>query len=139
MTQNFPCNACSPFRQPWLSYILVTVRSICHFNILLTVHLSITLVNDQLEVKLSYFIIRYYRPLHVSRNVVLIIRRSNCTNTTSGIVTLCKWPSGVQVEREISTCTPDGHLQRVNIPDAVLVQFDLLLMSTTLLETCRGL
>jgi len=25
------------------------------------------------------------------------------------------------------------------IPDAVLIQFDLLMMSTTLLETCRGL
>jgi hypothetical protein len=27
---------------------------------------------------------------------------------------------------------------RVTIPDAVLIQFDLLMMSTTLLETCRG-
>ena len=50
-------------------------------------------------------------------------------NTASGIVTICKWPSGA----------PDGHLQRVTIPDAVLIQFDLLMMSTTLLETCRGL
>ena len=38
-----------------------------------------------------------------------------------------------------TTCIQDGHLQRVTIPDAVLVQFDLLMMSTTLLETCRGL
>jgi len=45
------------------------------------------------------------------------------------MVTLCKWPSGV----------PDSHLQRVTIPDAVLIQLDLLMMSTTLLETCRGL
>ena len=29
---------------------------------------------------------------------MLIIRRSNCINTASGIVTLCKWPSGMQVE-----------------------------------------
>jgi len=28
---------------------------------------------------------------------------------------------------------------RVPIPDGVLIQFDLLMMSTTLLETCRGL
>ena len=34
---------------------------------------------------------------------------------------------------------PDGHLQRVAITDAVLIQFGLLMMSTTLLETCRGL
>ena len=45
----------------------------------------------------------------------------------------------MQVERELSTYIPDGQLQRVTIPDAVLVQFDLLMMSTTLLETCRGL
>ena len=66
---------------------------------------------------------------------MLIIRRSNCTNTASGIVTLSKWPSGMQG----LTCIPDGHLQKVSIPDAVLVQFDLLVMSTMLLETCRGL
>ena len=41
-----------------------------------------------------YFILQYvyYSPLHVSSNAVLIIR-SNCTNTASGIVTFCKWPS----------------------------------------------
>jgi hypothetical protein len=38
-----------------------------------------------------------------------------------------------------STCAPDGHLQTVTIPDAVLIQFDLLMMSTTVLETCRGI
>jgi hypothetical protein len=78
----------------------------------------------------------------------------NCINTASGIVTLCKWPSGMQVEQTFgevtslfimrlcgsmlphnriinnyvispnvcSTCIPDGHLQRVTIPDAVLIQ-----------------
>ena len=72
---------------------------------------------------------------------MFIIRRSNCTNTASGIVTLCKWPSGMQVERELlsslSTCIPEGHSQGVTIQDAVLVQFDLLMMSTMLFETCR--
>ena len=60
---------------------------------------------------------------------MLIIRSLNCIDAASDIVTLCKWPSGV----------PGGHLQRVTIPDAVLIQFDLLIMGTTLLETCRGL
>jgi hypothetical protein len=59
---------------------------------------------------------------------MLIIRKSNCINTTSGIVSLCRWQSGA----------PDGHLQSVTIPDAVLIQFDLM-MSTTVLETCRGI
>ena len=94
-------------------------------------HLSITLVNDQLDAQLSYFIIRLLQPSTCSSNVVLIIRKSNCTNTVSGIVTLCKWPSGMQVEISFSTCVPDGHLQRVTIPDAVLVQYDLVTMSKT--------
>jgi len=34
----------------------------------------------------------------------------------------------------------DGHLQRVTIPDDVLIQFDLMMMmNTTLLETCKRL
>ena len=89
----------------------------------------------------NYFILLYvyYSRLDVSNNVVPIIRRSNFTNTASGIVTLCKWLSGVHVEISLSTCVPDGHLRRVTIPDSVLIQFDLLMMGTTLLETCRGL
>jgi hypothetical protein len=61
-------------------------------------------------------------PLHVSSTVVLIIRRSKLYYTASGIIKLCRWPSGAQVERgltPLSTCVPDGHLQDVTIPDAV--------------------
>jgi hypothetical protein len=36
---------------------------------------------------------------------LLIIRRSDCINTASGIVTFCRWPSGV----------PDGHLERKRV------------------------
>ena len=63
---------------------------------------------------------------------MLIIRRLNCTDAASSIVTLSKWTSGAQVEREqssLSTCAPDGHLLRVTIPDAASVQFNLLMMS----------
>ena len=51
----------------------------------------------------------YYNPLHahVLSNTLLILRRSNCINTASGIVTLSK------------CCAPDGHLPGVTIPDAV--------------------
>jgi len=80
-------------------------------------------------------------PLHVSRTFVLINMRSKLYYTASGIITHCRWPSGAQVERTspLSTCTPDGHLQSVMIPDAVQHNFDLLMMSTTVLETCRGI
>ena len=65
---------------------------------------------------------------------MLIIRRLNCIDAASGIVTLSKWPSGAQVERELlhsslSTCAPDDHLLRVTIPDAASIQFNLLMMS----------
>ena len=114
-------------------------------------HLSITLVNDQLDAQFFYFIIVYYSPLHVSSNVVLNIRRSKFFKTASGMVTICKWPSGVPDSQLQTVTIPDGmvtpckwpsgaadsHLQTVTIPDAVLIQSDLLMMSTKLLETCR--
>ena len=34
----------------------------------------------------------HYYPLHVSSSTMLIIRRSNCIITVSGIVTLCRRP-----------------------------------------------
>jgi hypothetical protein len=36
----------------------------------------------------------------------------------------------------LSTCAPEGHLEGVTITDAVLIKFDLLMMSITVLETC---
>ena len=50
---------------------------------------------------------------------MLIIRRLNCIDAASGIVTLSKWPSGAL----------EGHLPRVTIPDAASIQFNLLMMS----------
>ena len=71
----------------------------------------------------------YYNPLHVSSNTVIIIRSSNCANTASGIVLhLYKWRSGVHTGPSLTDST---------IPDAVLIQFELLMTRTMLLETCR--
>jgi len=39
----------------------------------------------------------------------------------------------------ISTDVLCGRLQRVGIPEAVIIQFDLLKMCIVLLEICRGL
>jgi len=50
---------------------------------------------------------------------MFIIRRLNCIDGGSGIVTFTKWPSGA----------PDGNLLRVTIPDAASIQFSLLMMS----------
>jgi hypothetical protein len=65
---------------------------------------------------------------------MLIIKRMNCIDAASGIVTVSKWLSGAQVERELRsssfpTCAPNRHLLRVMIPDAASIQFNLLMMS----------
>jgi len=46
------------------------------------------LTNNQLDALFLVFI--YFIPLHVSSITVLIIRRSNCINTSSGMIGICK-------------------------------------------------
>jgi hypothetical protein len=48
----------------------------------------VILASDQLDAQILCFIISLLQSSHVSINAVLIIRRSNCINTASGIVTL---------------------------------------------------
>jgi len=62
---------------------------------------------------------------------VFIIRKSNCINTASGIVFFVN-------DRPV--CMHTGlSFTKNTIPDSVLIQFDLLMMNTELLETCSGL
>jgi len=63
----------------------------------------------------------HYNPQHVSSSTLLIFRWTNCINTASGIVTLCKRPYSMPVESGLQ---------------AVIIQFVLLKMSKLLLETC---
>ena len=63
----------------------------------------------------------HYTPQHVSSSTLLIIRRTNCITTASGIVTLCKQPYSTRVKSG---------------PEAVVIQLVLLMMSSVLLETC---
>ena len=59
-----------------------TVLRLVKFYILLTVHLGTIRVNNQLD---ALFYCVYFTSLHISSNSVLIIRRNNCINTSSGI------------------------------------------------------
>jgi len=62
-----------------------------------------------------------------------------CTITASGIVTVYKQPYSMLVESGLSPLSTGviyGRLQRVTIPEAVIIQFVLLKMSKVLLETC---
>jgi len=67
----------------------------------------------------------------------LLIYRTNCIITASGIVTLCKQPYSMPVDcSPLSTGILYGRLQRVTIPEAVIIRFVLLKMSKVLLEIC---
>ena len=70
---------------------------------------------------------------------MLVFRRTNCIITASGIVTLRKRPYSTPVVNGLSPLSTGilyGRLQRVTIPEAVIIQFVLLKTSKVLLETC---
>jgi len=78
------------------------------------------------------------------KNTFIIIlymsRAISCSSSVGQIVLIQHLVSSLSVsDRPVHTCAPDGHLLRETIPDAVLIQFDLLRMSKILLETCRRL
>ena len=71
--------------------------------------ICLILGNDQLDTQLLYFTIRLLWSSTCFQHYMLIIRRLNFIHAASGIVTLIKWLSGAQVERELrssyfSTC-----------------------------------
>jgi len=65
-----------------------------YFYVLLTVHLSISLDNDQLDAHLLYFTIRLLQSSTCLEHYMLIIRTLNCIDAASGIFAVCQWPSG---------------------------------------------
>ena len=93
--------------------------------------------NNQLDALFHVFI--YLMSLHVSSVTALIIRRSNCINTSSGMISLCTWLLGMPVRSSLLTGIPSSHLHRLIIPDDVLIQFDLLTMGAVTLQTCRNM
>ena len=88
----------------------------------------------------------HYTPQHVSSSRLLIIRRTNCITTASGVVTLCKQPYSMRVESGLQSAlhphtvrSPPAYCTavcRVTIPEAVVIQLVLQMMSSVLLETC---
>ena len=64
-------------------------------------HHSIDFSNYQLNAQFVYssrICMLHYEPQHVSSSTLLILRRTNCITTASGIVTLCKQPYSMHVE-----------------------------------------
>jgi len=62
----------------------MTVNTLPEIYVLLTVHLGIIFVNNQLDDQF-FFMYVYFYSLHVSSSHVPIIRRINCINTTSAL------------------------------------------------------
>jgi len=71
-----------------MTYLCVSViyysRKGREFYVLLTVHLAIIFVNNQLDAQF-FFVYVYFYFLHVLGSHVPIIKRINCINTTSSI------------------------------------------------------
>ena len=83
----------------------------------------------------------HYDPRHVSSSTLLILRRSNCITTASGIVTLCKQPYSMQVESGLQSALCLHTVRLFTESDdtrGCSNKFVLLRMSRVLLETCRG-
>jgi hypothetical protein len=81
----------------------------------------------------------YFTSLHVSSNPVLIIRRIKLCQYIIWYISFWKvtfWYAGQ--EGSLLTGIPDSHLPQWYIPDDVLIHLILLMMSTGLFETCRG-
>ena len=86
-----------------------------------------------------FCILIYDTSLRISSIIMLITRRSNCINTSSGMISLCVSDCLVcrSGGRELLTGIPSSHSHRLIVPDDVLTRFDLLMVSTLVLEICR--
>jgi len=81
-------------------------KYICFFYVFLNMHHSIDFSKYQLSAQFflsSTIYMLHYTPQQVSSSTLLIIRRTNCITTASGIVTLCKQPYSMQVESELQS------------------------------------
>jgi len=77
---------------------LITFRH-TQFYVLLTVHLGIIFVSNQLHAQFFFMYVYFYSP-HVLGSHVPIIRRINLSIRQLVYVTLYRWPFGVQVMKK---------------------------------------
>jgi len=80
----------------------------------------------------------YFMSLHVLSITALIIRSLNHINTSSGMISLCDCLV-CQSGSSLLTGIPSSLLHRLIIPDDVLIQFHLLMMSAVMLKTSRDM
>ena len=117
---------------------------LANFDVFLTMHHSIGLFHLPTLMHNSFIQLTicmlHYNPRHISSINMAIFRRTIFIITASDIVTLCKRLYGMPDEsRLFSSGILYSRLQRVTIPNAVIIQIVLLKMGMLMLETCRGL
>ena len=116
------------------------------FDAFLTVHHSIDFFQITNLMHISFTLQQYVCYI----TILNMFRAVPCSSSGGQTVLLQHLVSSLSVNgriirRLIADCSPlstgvlYGHLQRVMIPDVVIIQFELLKMSIVLLETCRGL
>ena len=122
---------------------IITIFSRLMFS---TVHHSIDLFHLPTLMQNSLYSLimcmLHYNTRHVSSINMPIFRRTNCIITASDIVTLSKLLYSTPDESRLfcsllSSGIPYCNVQRVRIPDAVIIQFVLLKKGMLMLETCR--
>ena len=98
-----------------VGYLLIRYYSIGFFFSTVS-RLGVMSFSDyQLNAQLFYFstiCMLHYAPQHVPSSTLLILRRTNCTTTASGIVTLCKQPYSMQLESGLQSAL---HLHTVQL------------------------
>ena len=97
--------------------------------------LHTVIVNKQFEAQ--FFFLYLFIPF------LCMFRATKCSSSGESIVsirllvyvTVCRWPCGMQVPSQLAYHTVT--YTEWHIPEVVLIQLTLLMMSTWLLETCR--
>ena len=136
MASRFWGNLCTPELVLSKNEVTASQTLLPEFYVLLTVHLDIIFVNNQLDAQF-FFIYVYFYSVHVSGSHVLIIRRINCINT-SGIchsVWMTVWCA------DLDETHPNLHTKRSSMQSDIYqvsyCKLILLIMGTWLPETCR--
>ena len=106
------------------------IHYITKFCILLTVYLITIFVNNQFDAQFFF--------LYLFIQILYMFRAAKCSSSGETVVTIrplvyvTVWYAGLD-----GTCIPHDHIIDWHIPEVVLIQLTLLMMSNWLLETCR--
>ena len=120
----------------WLNWVTTTrcnEHKSVNVYVLLAVHLSIILDNDQLEAQLLYFTISLLNPLHVSSIICSssggwIVLMQHLVSSSQSVAIRCTGWERTAEQFSLNLCT-GWPLTGRTIPDAASIQFNLLMMS----------